>query len=157
MTSLPCGLVASGTPAEPGNVDAAPGTRHHILLNSNEPPLESEVPAIQLAISKTDAQLARLDDEIAGLHQRLKQLEEERISLSTYRARNQAILSVLRRIPPEVLGEIFSWSLPTSASSIGRPRFHRTDSPWSLTQISGRWRAVAVSNPFLWSFIAIQY
>ncbi|KAJ7302969.1 hypothetical protein DFH08DRAFT_986798, partial [Mycena albidolilacea] len=94
------------------DISATPGTRHYALLNTNEPPNDSEFAFIHSVISDADARLACLDDEISTLEEKLQQLEEEHASLSSYRTRNKAILSPLRRMPPEVLGEIFSLTLP---------------------------------------------
>ncbi|KAJ7442464.1 hypothetical protein FB451DRAFT_110236 [Mycena latifolia] len=133
------------------------GTRHYALLNSNEAPLECDRPMVQSEISKTEARLASLDDEISRLRDRLQWLEEERVSLSTYRAQNNAILSPFRRMPPEVLGEIFSWTLPSVQEALMRLEFDVSDSPWGLSQVSSRWRAVVLSIPSLWSLVAIDY
>ncbi|KAJ7663904.1 hypothetical protein DFH06DRAFT_335963 [Mycena polygramma] len=143
---------------------ATPGTRHRTLLNSNEPPEESELPFIQSVVSQADARLAGLDEEIAGLNKetaslqgQLKQLKEDRVSVSSYRERNHAILSPLRRLPLEVLGEIFSWTLPLPKEEWGRDKLDLTDSPWVLTHISRHWRAASISTPSLWSKVAIHY
>ncbi|KAJ7239597.1 hypothetical protein B0H12DRAFT_1056600, partial [Mycena haematopus] len=144
-----CSECASGalantvTAAE--ELDCSPGTRHHALLNSNEVPLDSEVPIIKAAIAKVDASLACIDEEIMQLQSRLKQLEAERDRLSSYRTQSSAILSPLRRMPPEILGEIFSWTIPQDI------RREEGYSPWFLTHISRRWREIAVSTSSLWS------
>ncbi|KAJ7114029.1 hypothetical protein C8R44DRAFT_549326, partial [Mycena epipterygia] len=103
---------------------------------------------IQSIVSTSGSRLAYLETEISRLQERLKELEEERASLASYRAEH-AILSPLRRIPPEVLGEIFVWTLP-DALNAGRDL---KDSPWLLTHISRRWRETVLSTPSLWSFI----
>ncbi|KAJ7654643.1 hypothetical protein DFH06DRAFT_518532 [Mycena polygramma] len=164
-----CGVVVAGdtdTPATSATelapeaqpwFSADPETRQPILLNSNEPPLDSDVPVVQSAISQADRRLARLGNEIAQLRDRLQRLEEERDRLSSSRARICAILSPLRRMPPEVLSEIFGWTLPLGKDSLKRRKFRITDSPWVFTHVSCRWRAVAVRNPLLWSLVAITY
>ncbi|KAJ6580718.1 hypothetical protein B0H19DRAFT_483969 [Mycena capillaripes] len=155
-----CGAVVAPILVEdPGRIDddTTPGTRHHMLLSSNEVPLDSEVVIVKSVIADTDARLADIDDEIARLQERLQRLQDERASLSHYRARNHTILSSLRIIPAEVLSEIFSWSAP-SASEVSLHRgFHMTASPWSLTHVSRRWRAVAISHPVLWSLFTTSY
>ncbi|KAF7345579.1 F-box domain-containing protein [Mycena venus] len=147
-----------GSPTRKGGFEfPAPGTRHHILMTSNEVPLDSDVAIIESAISKTDAPLACLNDEIARLQFRLEQLKAERDCLSTYRTKNHAILSPVRRIPSEVLGEIFSWAMPLPEDVYRCRRFQIADSPWLLTHICRHWRAVSVSDPSLWSLITIYY
>ncbi|KAJ6580867.1 hypothetical protein B0H19DRAFT_486595 [Mycena capillaripes] len=124
----------------------SPGTRHYRLLNSNEAPDDSELPFIRSVISKTDAQL-----------ERLKPVVEAYTSLSNYRAINSTILSPLRRMPAELLREIFAWTLPSLRDDWSRGRFEIQASPWVLTHVSSRWRAVSLSTPSLWSRVAIEY
>ncbi|KAJ6580810.1 hypothetical protein B0H19DRAFT_1112474 [Mycena capillaripes] len=98
-------------------------------MNTNESPDSSEMGFIMSAISKTDVRLGCLDEEILRLQEKLKRLEEERAVLTAYRARNLATLSPLRRLPPEVIGEIISWTLPSIADALSRGRFDMGASP----------------------------
>jgi hypothetical protein len=100
--------------------------------------------------------LEYLDHEIANLPENMKRLEEKRASLLSYRVRNNAILSPLRWIPPELLREIFSWTLPLLEGA-AEVTLGIEQTPWMLTRISSRWRAVTFSTPSLWSHIFIDY
>ncbi|KAF8211101.1 hypothetical protein K438DRAFT_1514809, partial [Mycena galopus ATCC 62051] len=111
---------------------------------------------VQSVISEADARLACLDDEISKLEEKLEQLKADRASLFSFRTRNKAILSPLRRMPAEILGEIFLWTLPSVSTEIFRARFEMGASPWVLAQISSRWRAVSLSTPSLWSQIVVN-
>ncbi|KAJ7147643.1 hypothetical protein C8R43DRAFT_1237164 [Mycena crocata] len=138
--------------------EVAPGSRYHTLLNSNEPPGTSDLTSIRSLVSKTGARLTCLDSEIARLRDRVKALEDERELLSQSHARNCAILSPLRRIPPEVLAEIFSWTLPSAGDLLNSGfLLHWKEAPWMLTHICGRWRTVALSTPSLWSLVFIDF
>ncbi|KAJ7603809.1 hypothetical protein FB45DRAFT_671821, partial [Roridomyces roridus] len=108
-------------------------------------------------VSKADTRLACVEDEIALLEERLEVLLRERTVLSEYRTKNVGILSPLRRVPPEILGQIFSWSLPTD-EQVKSPEYRPNpkDSPWVLTWVSSRWRAIAVSTHSLWSLIYVD-
>ncbi|KAF7356298.1 F-box domain-containing protein [Mycena venus] len=154
-----CGALSTGSPptGETFDVSVAPGSRHHALLTSNEPPEESESAFIQSVVSKTDAPLARLDEQISRLRGQLKQLEDKYALVIGYRTRNRAILSPLRRIPPEILREIFSWTVPSIRDALIRGSFDMHQSPWVLTRICSRWREVSISTPSLWSRVAIDY
>ncbi|KAJ7709040.1 hypothetical protein B0H17DRAFT_371406 [Mycena rosella] len=108
---LKCGApTRSRNPERP--IPFALGARHHQLLNSNEPPLETDLLSMQSFVS---AHLSSLDSEISGLRARLKQLEDKRAELSSHLMQNTTILAPLRRIPPEVLGEIFRGRYPPFA------------------------------------------
>ncbi|KAJ7780043.1 hypothetical protein DFH07DRAFT_793539 [Mycena maculata] len=140
------------------NITATPATmaRYHELFTTNDTPGSAEITLIRSIVSDTDTRLACLDEEISRLRIRLKSLEEEHASLSSYRAQNKGILSPLRRMPAEVLGEIFSWTLPSATEARDRDKFSTGDSPWVLTQISSRWRTISVSIPSLWSRIDLD-
>ncbi|KAF7366655.1 F-box domain-containing protein [Mycena sanguinolenta] len=151
-----CGNLSFDSPGPTFDVSVAPGTRHYTLLNTNEPPEDSESVFIRSVIAESSPRLKHLDNEISKLQEKLKQLEDERTALLSYRTRNTAILSPLRRMPPEVLAEIFSWTLPSvnDALSIGSDT---VQSPWLLTRINSRWRAVCLSTTSLWSRIVFDY
>jgi hypothetical protein len=121
-----------------------------ILLENQSVSLTSYGPAMP----RSDAD-AQLKEELSKIQETLILLEKKRASLSSYRARNKAILSPLRRMPPEVLGDIFLWTLP-SPSEV-QNTFDVEDSPWTLTRISSRWREISLSTPSLWSRIIVDY
>ncbi|KAJ7123622.1 hypothetical protein C8R44DRAFT_559888, partial [Mycena epipterygia] len=102
------------------------------------------------------AQLAAVEHEISRLCEQMQSLEEECASLSGHLLTNTAVLSPLRRMPAEVLGEIFSWTLP-SVNTLRLWGFGVGDSPWLLTHISSRWRTVGLSTPALWSLLVINF
>ncbi|KAJ6552057.1 hypothetical protein DFH09DRAFT_1366446 [Mycena vulgaris] len=156
--SAPVPSSLTEVPASIISVAVAPGTlaRHLEFLTTNTPPEGAEITFIREVVSKTGARLADVEAEISRLHSRLQQLEEERISLSRYHAPNKAILSPLRRMPSEILAEIFSWTLPSVHDAYKRRKFHINNSPWVLTLVSSRWRALAISNPSLWSLVVIR-
>ncbi|KAJ7498148.1 hypothetical protein B0H11DRAFT_1998885 [Mycena galericulata] len=157
-TKLPVAASDSESVASAMATEIASGSRPHALLHSNEVPLESEIPFFRAAVSQTTARLARLDAEIVRLQARLGELEGERTTLAGYRAQNKAVLSPLRRLPPEVLGEVFSWTLPPLREALRRGRMNIEQScPWVLTRVSRRWRTVCIATPGLWADITLDY
>jgi hypothetical protein len=140
--------------------------RYHELLNSNEPPLDAECPSIESVVLRLRRCLSRHDDKLARLRAQIElpeqepleqeKLEQKRASLATDLSRNAAILSPLRRMPPEILSEIFTLTLPSDRAVVERGKIDLRDSPWMLTRICGRWRTVALASSSLWSFVAIN-
>ncbi|KAJ7911830.1 hypothetical protein B0H13DRAFT_1526697, partial [Mycena leptocephala] len=100
--------------------------------------------------------LSAHDDKISQLRAQLERLEQEHTSLATDLSRNTAILSPMRRMPPEILSEIFMLTLPSDRAVLEHGRINMRDSPWVLTHICGRWRIVALASSSLWSFIGID-
>ncbi|KAJ7605751.1 hypothetical protein DFH06DRAFT_1487108 [Mycena polygramma] len=65
--------------------------------------------------------------------------------------------SPVARIPREILTNIFLLSRPSIQEARGTQWWTALErSPWSLGQVSRRWRAVALASPALWSFIVIK-
>ncbi|KAJ7607904.1 hypothetical protein FB45DRAFT_1039974 [Roridomyces roridus] len=112
------------------------GTRHYILLHSNEPPDSSDIPFIQSTSSRIGARLAVLDEELA----RLSQLAAERAALLAYDTQNKAVLSPVRRVPNEILYEIFLRTLPSVESDGFWASAHRADNQ----EIAGSTPAVVI-------------
>ncbi|KAJ7498129.1 hypothetical protein B0H11DRAFT_1998796 [Mycena galericulata] len=146
-----CGAIIISK-AEELIISATPETlaQHQKLMTTNEPPNGPELAYIRAVVSKTGPRLACLDDEILRLKAQLKQLEKDRAVLSEYHTQNTAIISPLRRMPPEILGEIFSWTLPLAV-------LDARESPWVLTRVCSLWRAVSISEPSLWSLVHINF
>jgi hypothetical protein len=123
-----------------GGVVDNPSTipRHQELLTTNEPPDDCELAFIRSIVFQTGARLSALEKETSRLRDRLGELEEERALLSTYCSQNNAILSPLRRMPAEVLAEIFSWTLPSvQDTQAERQSFIAKRSPWVLSAAFG--------------------
>ncbi|KAJ7623816.1 hypothetical protein FB45DRAFT_926831 [Roridomyces roridus] len=124
------------------------------LAKSNEPPNSAELTYIRSAASKADARLTLIDDEMS--QKRLAQLGTERAQLSDYHSQIIPIISPLRRMPPELLAEIFSWTLPTFGEMHGDNKDMK-NSPWILAQVSRRWREISLATPSLWSTIYVAF
>ncbi|KAF8154384.1 hypothetical protein K438DRAFT_1778014 [Mycena galopus ATCC 62051] len=101
------------------------------------------------------AQMVLLEEGISPLQFHLH-LQRNAELLSLHKS-HSSIISPLRRMPNEMLQEIFFWSLPSVQDSKYCTRFRIKDSPWILTQICHRWRVLAISTPALWSIVAINY
>ncbi|KAK7024981.1 F-box domain-containing protein [Favolaschia claudopus] len=137
-----------------GGIEPEPGTVHHRLLNSNNPPAtDTETAIVQDVLSKLDHDLAILDDELSTLQARIESSRARRTSLLDYRIRLRSITSPLRRMPTELLQDIFSWSLP----SVDNRGVQLRQSPWLLTHVCSHWRAVSLSMPSLWSLVRLNY
>ncbi|KAF7353382.1 F-box domain-containing protein [Mycena sanguinolenta] len=148
-----CGAFVFST-GDHSELDLTTATRARIadLSSTNEPPLNTELSAIRSILEQTSAGLADLDAEISRLKDHLRDLEEKRTALSRCHSQNTQILSPLRRMPPEILGEIFSWTVPSI-----RDVFNTKDCPWVLTHVCSTWRAVALYQPSLWSLIVVDF
>ncbi|KAF7327979.1 hypothetical protein MKEN_00378300 [Mycena kentingensis (nom. inval.)] len=136
-------------------------TEMQLLLESNSAPSESEACTIRQVIASKEAQLDQIQLEIAQaastqetaatdrtrlvLAELLRQRDATHETLEAHRA----LLSPIRRIPPEILGEIFLHTLRGE-------RVAAKDCPLLLLQVSSSWRAVALSTPALWASVSVE-
>ncbi|KAJ7131369.1 hypothetical protein C8R44DRAFT_978242 [Mycena epipterygia] len=122
------------------------------LLQTNDAPLESEIQAIRQILSDDEARVGVLNAEIDLLRIAMEELVAERDQIQKCARKYAAVLSPVRRVPPELMGEIFSLTLPHTRQIEGIP----VDCPpWRLGHICKSWRNWALTDPFLWCSIAI--
>ncbi|KAJ7511157.1 hypothetical protein B0H11DRAFT_867379 [Mycena galericulata] len=110
-------------------------------------------------------EIKRYDAEIARIRQVLVDLRAERATLIAYADGCRSLFSPIRRVPPEILLEIFELCSP--------PR-HRFEGGWfgnpyltyptdrifmkklqRLTKVCSRWRQLAIGTPSLWTKIEL--
>ncbi|KAF7312083.1 ABC protein [Mycena indigotica] len=137
--------------------NCTPGTRNHQLVTSNDPPSDSEVSDFLDISADIAARIKAVDEEIHALRSRLKVFEQEQSLLYDRRMKAQRVLAPIRRLPPELLAEIFSMTMPPVYIRSGYIPVGSNLSPWSLMHVCRHWRAVASSTPSLWEVIAMLY
>ncbi|KAJ6586524.1 hypothetical protein DFH09DRAFT_1143551 [Mycena vulgaris] len=127
------------------------------LLQTNDPPLPSDVTTINQFLENSSSRLLLLDEEILTLQGKIEKL---RIELAPLIADQTAIqeqfrlysnvLSAFRRIPPEIWQEIFRFTIPAQRQ-MGTLSTDRL--PWVLGQVCSLWRSIALCLPEIWGTI----
>ncbi|KAF6743813.1 hypothetical protein DFP72DRAFT_110786 [Ephemerocybe angulata] len=137
-------------------IDDKQGTRSPVesVLNTNYVPSEEECRNIEGYLETLRIGLSRLEDQARIVHEATEEdigpnLELEELKL--FIAAHSALLSPARRLPDDLLREIFLNCLPPNHNATFSP----ADSPVLLTHVSHRWRDAAFSTPRLWSTLHI--
>ncbi|KAF7347142.1 hypothetical protein MVEN_01468600 [Mycena venus] len=125
--------------------DDPPAFPHH-LLTTNDPPSDLEVAQVQGILDTLHDHVSDLDASINDVGEILAKLRSRRKNTVDEIHRGRAILSVIRRLPGDVLGEIFSYTTPDESHRRVIDR-----SPWVLGRVCSQWRAISVSLSTLWS------
>ncbi|KAJ7121820.1 hypothetical protein C8R43DRAFT_72231 [Mycena crocata] len=141
--------------------------RDHLrdLLRSNCLPHESS--HFQSVVDSSPGHLARYDSDIEILRQLLDRLKSERAALNDYSIGCNSVFSSVRRLPNEVLTEIFALCAPelqpyyrparnlhTFEGSVERAaQVHLL----RLSQACGRWYHIATATPSLWATIEADF
>ncbi|KAJ6479183.1 hypothetical protein C8R47DRAFT_1137256 [Mycena vitilis] len=130
------------------------------VVETNDPPLEVEIHAVRESITKEEARLRVLDANIAHMQSALAALSQMRDQSEDKIRLHEGVFSPLRRFPPEILGQIFLYTVPPldeleREMRYTSSRFGMRLSPWLLTRICSRWRSISLSFPSLWANIIL--
>lgn len=117
------------------------------MLRQNTAPDPDTRRTIEEILRKDDAAIPFLDGEISKLHTAIVQLEHQRRIIQERVDGNNALFAPIRRVPVEVLQQIFSLCFPLIST---------TDTkclPFQVSQVSTHWRFIVSTMPDLWTKI----
>ncbi|KAF8215568.1 hypothetical protein K438DRAFT_1561373, partial [Mycena galopus ATCC 62051] len=117
------------------------------LLTTNDPPTDVEVLQIRDIVGHLHTRISHLDRSIHDLEDVLAKLRSRRKHAVEDIRRGNAVLSIIRRLPSDVLGEIFAYTVP---DRVPRRRRATEKSPWVYGRVCRRWRSISVSLSTLW-------
>ncbi|KAJ7767191.1 hypothetical protein B0H16DRAFT_1412306 [Mycena metata] len=121
------------------------------IPHTNTVPSDEECQHIRELLAGPRRQAAKLTEEIERLHALIKELTEKRDNLNEFIDPHLALISPVRRLPHDVVAEIFAASLPPDRNAV----IHAAESPLLLCHICQAWRALALSTPQLWASLHI--
>ncbi|KAJ6578062.1 hypothetical protein B0H19DRAFT_932621, partial [Mycena capillaripes] len=123
----------------------------HLLRTNVAPTMQECAQITGHILVQSQRKLAQLDDEIERLHahlndekfqKRLAQLNAERVALAADIDAHSALLLPIRRVPDDVLREIFVASLPAVNNTVISSR----EAPLLQCGVISGWRQVALSS-----------
>ncbi|KAK7038850.1 hypothetical protein VNI00_010480 [Paramarasmius palmivorus] len=103
-------------------------------------------------LKEPQEKLDSLDKKIVHLQDVLRGFISQRDAIRSYVDQHRAIISHFRRLPADVIREIFIQCLPTNHY----PVRSITQAPLLLTRICRFWREIAISTPQLWNIIHVH-
>ncbi|KAF7300021.1 hypothetical protein MKEN_01324600 [Mycena kentingensis (nom. inval.)] len=116
------------------------------LSTTNNAPLDSESRHIQTLIVAAEEDQIRVRNELERVRKLEESLFEEELVVSQRLLTFRGIVSPLRRMPPEILAEVFL--CVSAVPEASKPNSHRPTI--LLSHVCARWRAVARATPKLW-------
>ncbi|PPQ63353.1 hypothetical protein CVT24_006726 [Panaeolus cyanescens] len=128
-------------------------TRFSPYITHNDLPPEDIATDIKGALVEPQQQLDEVKRTIEVLNLTLQALERQRDDLQDRISSYTPIFSPIRRLPDDMLEEIFFHCLPQHRNPI--PMI--SDCPLMLTFVCRKWRDVALSAPRLWSKLHISF
>ncbi|KAL0564780.1 hypothetical protein V5O48_017259 [Marasmius crinis-equi] len=116
------------------------------VLDTNYAPSEEEYANIRSLLYEPEQRAVNLAQEIQKLQAELDEVQH-------FIDRHRSLLSPVRRVPADLLGEIFVEALPSNTFDLAARTVK--DAPLLLTTICHSWREVALKTPRLWNRIHI--
>ncbi|KAJ7679129.1 hypothetical protein DFH06DRAFT_505619 [Mycena polygramma] len=112
------------------------------FLHGNNAPLDGEIPFLRNSLSAAQKRVDALDLAVEHAREVLEELMRKRKDTVDVVSQHRGALSPVRRMPEEMLCEIFGWSLVADLQS-----------PWRLARVCQTWRNTALEYGHLWSAI----
>ncbi|KAJ6481687.1 hypothetical protein C8R45DRAFT_1002703 [Mycena sanguinolenta] len=120
-------------------------------LGTNYCPRDDELVQIKSLLIEPCMRLKRLEDEITALQKTIDRLTEERDTVAAFVEAHKALTSPLRRLPLDIIEELFMACLPTNRNCV----MSATEAPVILGRVCSSWRTISLSTPRLWSRLHI--
>ncbi|KAJ7785454.1 hypothetical protein B0H14DRAFT_2286260, partial [Mycena olivaceomarginata] len=115
-------------------------------LGTNYSPKDEEVLEIKSLLIEPTRRLKTLDDEITELQRPLTNSWGSATSLEPMWTPHKALISPARRLPLDIVQEIFVACLPTHRNCV----MSASEAPVLLGRICSSWRAISLTTPRLW-------
>ncbi|KAK0185290.1 hypothetical protein F5146DRAFT_1072281 [Armillaria mellea] len=158
MQALPrcprCGYNEQGSPFQFRSIELT-GSRLFELLNSNFQPLRTKHLQLESFIGEGHGFLANLRERVGQARAVLSELLEEEKRVQDMVESCQTIVSPIRRIPEDIVREIFlaCWETEREKKDSLNGKFV----PIILSKVCRGWRIIALSTSQLWSTIGLDF
>ncbi|KAJ7762558.1 hypothetical protein B0H16DRAFT_1368759 [Mycena metata] len=120
-------------------------------LGTNYCPSDEEIFEIRALLVERRYRLNQLDTQIRDLQKVMDDLKQERDGVSSYVDAHEALISPVRRLPHDIIQEIFVACLPTHRNCV----MSAVEAPVLLGRICTSWRSISLSTPRLWACLHI--
>ncbi|KAJ7505100.1 hypothetical protein B0H11DRAFT_1796641 [Mycena galericulata] len=120
------------------------------LLRKNDVPSGFQAGEVRRLLEAEQSDLAQIKETIGMVSLILSELESQKSHRTQSVNALRGILSPIRRLPSELLAEIFLLCRNNSMRTTGYSIMNFREAPMVLSHISSRWRTVAIGTPMLW-------
>ncbi|KAG7439548.1 uncharacterized protein BT62DRAFT_938916, partial [Guyanagaster necrorhizus] len=132
----------------PQAFEAEPEHLITLLLRRKRPLLDADT---EPDVSSIEEHIDTFEREILSLEKQITLLIHQKEQLERSVSRRKGLLSPIRRLPSDILLEIFSWAIRRPKNSLDV-----TAGVWPLSQVCGCWRDIVSTSPVLWSVVILK-
>ncbi|EAU83497.1 hypothetical protein CC1G_04753 [Coprinopsis cinerea okayama7 len=116
-------------------------------IGTNYTPHDRQLVEIQELVTQSKPRLAELDAELEDAMKAVEALRERRDKYKNFVDGHQALLSITRRLPLDIMHIIFEHAMPKKHGALMSP----SDPPLLFTHVCREWRRIAINHAPLWS------
>ncbi|KAJ6561860.1 hypothetical protein B0H19DRAFT_894253, partial [Mycena capillaripes] len=117
------------------------------ILHTNTIPSDTDCQRIRELLVGPQKEVAELTAKIECLQDLISQLSKKRDQLNDFITPHLALISPTRRLPADVVAEVFAACLPADRNAI----MSSAEAPLLLCHVCRAWRTLALSTPRLWA------
>ncbi|KAJ7055370.1 hypothetical protein C8F01DRAFT_1373895 [Mycena amicta] len=128
-----------------------PSSPFQSILHSNYVPTDSESATIRDFLVDPGKQLVDIQTELKRVQRVLKALAHRQDRLKKFINAHRALVSPMRRMPPEIVQNIFVATLPNGRNCA----ISKKEGPLLLGRVCKSWRAISQATPRLWASVHI--
>ncbi|KAJ7501043.1 hypothetical protein B0H11DRAFT_753727 [Mycena galericulata] len=125
------------------------------LLHNNEVPTVHQAQEIGCLLDSLRPEVSRLEDAILKLSTVVSHLKFTKRRREKFLTDLQGVLSPIRRIPAEILAEIFLHCRNNSSCAATYALTDTREAPLLLGHVCSRWRMVSYGTPRLWDIVGL--
>lgn len=114
----------------------------------------AEVNEIRRVNALASRDIIAVDQEIARVQEELNTLKRLRMNLHDRVYEQNSFLAPIRRLPDELLSNIFAWRIHCSKTPLTLPALHSGITTLGL--VCRRWREITMASPALWSEFTVD-
>ncbi|KAF7979227.1 hypothetical protein HWV62_67 [Athelia sp. TMB] len=122
-------------------------------IDTHYAPTTSEQHHIRANLAEVESDLARLDSALEHLKAAQERLQLKRSALQQHAAACAALMAPIKRVPPEILVEVFMYLLPKVWNDASAVALRSRMLP---SHICKRWRELSLSVAHFWSEITVK-
>ncbi|KAK7044058.1 hypothetical protein VNI00_007773 [Paramarasmius palmivorus] len=126
------------------------------IIRSYRPPTDIEASHTRSFIELEQLELERYDTEISRTRKVLEKLEQERKLLQQRLEERRSWLAPIRRLPPEVLENIFCFAQSGYSYSLRIEGKEFQSTVYAISQVCLHWRCIVVTQPKWWNRISVD-
>lgn len=124
------------------------------LLGTNGAPADTQRDGVRSLLVEPKAELEAVEDDISRLQARLADCQRRKRELISYVEDLDALLSPIRRMPPEIMSRIFE--LCGDITAHGPHAEPSKRAPLLLGSVCRSWRALSIAIPRLWTTLYLR-